>query len=83
MGKNTHMSFFFVAMRGPIDDLLPWPFKQKVILTLINQMSKKDVTDSFRPDVFSFILSHTYLRLYSGLAERNNSYLALSGTLTP
>lgn len=50
LGKNTHMSFFFVVMRGPIDELLPWPFKQKVTLTLINQMGKKHVTDSFRPD---------------------------------
>ena len=50
LGKNTHMSFFFVVMRGPIDELLPWPFKQKVTFTLINQMGKKHVTDSFRPD---------------------------------
>ncbi len=50
LGKNTHMSFFFVVMRGPIDEWLPWPFKLKVTFTLINQMGKKHVTDSFRPD---------------------------------
>ena len=50
LGKNTHMSFFFVVMRGPVDELLPWTFKQKVISTLINQMGKKHVTDSFRPN---------------------------------
>ena len=50
LGKDTHMSFFFVVMRGPIDELLQWPFKQKVTLTLVNQMGKKHVTDSFRPD---------------------------------
>ena len=50
LGKGTHMSFFFVVMRGPIDELLTWPFKQKVTLTLINQMGKKHVTDSFQPD---------------------------------
>ena len=34
--------------------------------------------------VFSFILSHTYLHLYSIIAEKErNTYLALSGTLTP
>ena len=39
------------------------------------------VLESFRC-VFSYILSHTYLRLYSILAEKErNSYLALSGTL--
>ena len=34
--------------------------------------------------VFSFILSHTYLCLYSVLAKKErNSCLVLSGTLTP
>ena len=50
MGKNTHLSFFFVVMRGPFDGLLTWPFKQKVTLTLLNQAGKKHVSDSFRPD---------------------------------
>jgi len=52
-GKGTHLSFFFVIMRGPYDTLLVWPFKQKVTLTLINQAGKKHVTDSFRPDPHS------------------------------
>ncbi|KAL5491317.1 hypothetical protein EMCRGX_G016580 [Ephydatia muelleri] len=30
MGKGTHLSFFFVVMKGPFDALLPWPFKQKI-----------------------------------------------------
>lgn len=30
MGKGTHLSLFFVVMRGEYDALLPWPFKQKV-----------------------------------------------------
>ena len=29
-GKGTHMSMFFVVMRGEYDALLPWPFVQKV-----------------------------------------------------
>lgn len=33
MGKGTHLSLFFVVMRGEYDALLPWPFKQKVPLT--------------------------------------------------
>jgi hypothetical protein len=53
LGKGTHMSFFFVIMRGPIDELLPWPFKQKVTLTLLNQAGRRHVTDSFRPDPHS------------------------------
>ena len=50
LGKGTHLSFFFVIMRGPFDALLTWPFKQKVMLTLLNQAGKKHVTDHFRPD---------------------------------
>ena len=50
MGKGTHLSFFFVVMKGPFDALLPWPFKQKVSLTIINQAGKKHITDAFRPD---------------------------------
>ena len=50
MGKNTHLSFFFVVMRGPFDGLLTWPFKQKVTLTLLNQTGKKHVLDSFHPN---------------------------------
>ena len=50
MGKGTHLSFFFVVMKGPFDALLPWPFKQKVTLIIINQAGKKHVTDTFRPD---------------------------------
>ena len=53
LGKNTHFSFFFVIMRGPYDALLPWPFRQKVTLTLLNQTGKKHVTDHFRPDPHS------------------------------
>ena len=39
MGKGTHLSFYFVVMKGPLDALLPWPFNQKVSLTIINQTS--------------------------------------------
>ena len=50
IGKGTHLSFFFVIMRGPFDALLTWPFKQKVMLTLINQAGQKHITDHFHPD---------------------------------
>ncbi len=53
MGKGSHLSFFFVVMRGPFDALLQWPFKQKVTLSLINQDGKKHISDSFRPDPHS------------------------------
>ena len=30
LGKGTHVSLFFVVMKGDYDDRLPWPFRQKV-----------------------------------------------------
>lgn len=29
-GKGTHVSLFFVVMKGDYDALLPWPFRHKV-----------------------------------------------------
>ncbi|XP_077319833.1 TNF receptor-associated factor 3 isoform X2 [Lithobates pipiens] len=51
MGKNTHLSLFFVIMRGEYDSLLPWPFKQKVSLMLMDQgPSRRHLGDAFKPD---------------------------------
>ncbi|XP_072031639.1 TNF receptor-associated factor 3-like [Amphiura filiformis] len=51
MGKGTHISLFFVVMRGDYDALLPWPFRQKVTLMLLDQQTgRRHLSDSFRPD---------------------------------
>ncbi|XP_028822582.1 TNF receptor-associated factor 3 [Denticeps clupeoides] len=51
MGKGTHLSLFFVVMRGEYDALLPWPFKQKVSLMLMDQgPARKHLGDAFKPD---------------------------------
>ena len=39
MGAATHISIFFVIMKGQYDAILPWPFKQKVTLMLLDQNS--------------------------------------------
>ena len=53
-GKGTHISVFFVMMKSEHDDLLPWPFKQKVTISLLNQETPSDnsthITQSFMPD---------------------------------
>ncbi|KAL9954673.1 hypothetical protein ACROYT_G042238 [Oculina patagonica] len=36
-GKNTHLSVFIYAIEGEYDAILPWPFKKKVKITLIDQ----------------------------------------------
>ncbi|XP_062500924.1 TNF receptor-associated factor 3-like isoform X2 [Corticium candelabrum] len=50
MGRGTHLSLFFVIMRGEYDSLLPWPFRQKVTLILTDQQGGNHVSDTFRPD---------------------------------
>lgn len=50
MGRGTHLSLFFVIMRGEYDSLLPWPFQQKVTLILIDQEGRRHISDTFRPD---------------------------------
>ncbi|KPP74726.1 TNF receptor-associated factor 2-like, partial [Scleropages formosus] len=45
VGKGTHISLFFVVMKGEYDALLSWPFRHK------NQ--KEHVIDAFRPDLSS------------------------------
>lgn len=50
MGKGTHVSLFFVVMRGQYDALLRWPFRQKVTMMILDQNQHEHVVDSFRPD---------------------------------
>nr|XP_032835506.1 TNF receptor-associated factor 2-like isoform X3 [Petromyzon marinus] len=50
-GKGSHLSLFFVLMRGDHDAMLRWPFRQKVTLMLLDQGPRRDhVIDAFRPD---------------------------------
>ncbi|XP_074638787.1 TNF receptor-associated factor 2-like [Acropora palmata] len=50
MGRGTHISLFFVVMRGEYDAILPWPFRQKVTFMLLDQDNVEHVIEAFRPD---------------------------------
>ncbi|NXU69753.1 TRAF1 factor, partial [Horornis vulcanius] len=52
-GKGTHLSLFFVVMKGDYDALLPWPFRHKVTLMLLDQNNREHIIDAFRPDLAS------------------------------
>ena len=52
-GKGSHMSLFFVLMKGEFDSILQWPFTHKVTFKLINQCGGRDVVDIFQPDPLS------------------------------
>ena len=50
IGKGSHVSLFFVICKGKYDALLPWPFRQKVTMTILDQDNVQNVSDSFKPD---------------------------------
>ncbi|XP_041491333.1 TNF receptor-associated factor 5 isoform X2 [Microtus oregoni] len=50
-GKGTHLSLYFVVMRGEFDSLLQWPFRQRVTLMLLDQSGKKNhIAETFKAD---------------------------------
>ena len=54
MGKGSHLSLFFVVMKGEHDALMPWPFQQNIQMALLDQHDgTQSITDSFRPDTSS------------------------------
>ena len=50
MGRGTHISVFFVVLRGQYDAILRWPFRQKVTFMLFDQDNVQHVIKAFRPD---------------------------------
>ncbi|CAF1234435.1 unnamed protein product [Rotaria sp. Silwood1] len=52
--RRTHMSLFFVLMRGLNDPILKFPFNYKVTFCLYDQTpAQRHIIDSFRPDIRS------------------------------
>ncbi len=52
--RRTHISLFFVLMRGLNDPILKFPFSYKVTFCLYDQTSQqRHIIDSFRPDIRS------------------------------
>lgn len=49
--RRTHLSLFFVIMRGEFDAILTWPFSCKVTFCLYDQTGNgRHIIDSFLPD---------------------------------
>lgn len=52
--RRTHISIFFMLMKGEYDSILKWPFHYKVTFCLLDQTGQNHhVIDSFYPDVKS------------------------------
>lgn len=53
--RNSHMSFFFVLMKGDFDAILEWPFSHRVEFKVMGQGNRRgdDLAVSFSPDLQS------------------------------
>lgn len=70
--RRTHMSLFFVLMRGPNDAILKFPFNYKVTFCLYDQTAQqRHIIDSFRPDVKSnsFQRPRSEMNIASGIPK--------------
>ncbi len=70
--RRTHMSLFFVLMRGRNDPILKFPFNFKVTFCLYDQISSDlHIIDSFRPDIKSnsFQRPRSEMNIASGIPK--------------
>ena len=49
-GKGSHISLFFVVMRGEYDALQSWPFQKKITMMLLDQGNGDHMIDAFHSD---------------------------------
>ena len=50
MGKGTHLSLFFVVMKGDYDALQTWPLQKKITMMLLDQGNGDHMIDAFQSD---------------------------------
>ena len=70
--RRTHMSLFFVLMRGPNDAILKFPFNYTVTFCLYDQTpQQRHIIDSFRPDLnsSSFQRPRSEMNVASGISK--------------
>jgi hypothetical protein len=70
--RRTHMSLFFVLMRGPNDAILKFPFNYRVTFCLFDQISyQHHIIQSFRPDIKSnsFQRPRSEMNIASGIPK--------------
>ncbi|XP_046855208.1 TNF receptor-associated factor 3-like [Xenia sp. Carnegie-2017] len=49
-GKGTHLSLFFVVMKGDYDALQTWPFQKKMTIMLMDELNGDHMFDAFHSD---------------------------------
>ena len=66
IGYRTHLSIFFVLMRGEYDPFLRWPFRHRVTLFLLNQRQPRHVVHTIQPIVH---YPHLEMNIASGCPQ--------------
>ena len=67
-GKGSHLSLFFVVMRGDYDALQTWPFQKKITMMLLDQGNGDHMIDAFHcdPQSSSFQRPKSEMNIASG-----------------
>jgi len=85
--RGTHLSLYVIVMRGPWDEILPWPFRHKFTISLLDQrnvLRKSNLTEHFSPNTTSsFDKPATIMNVGAGVTkfvphaviEQNDTYL--------
>ncbi|KAM6940971.1 TNF receptor-associated factor 5 [Lycodopsis pacificus] len=83
-GRGTHLSLYVVLMPGDFDALLPWPFKQTVSLSVLDQSGAANHRSlSFRPDPASKSFQRPAAESASNVAVGFSCFLPLNKLETP
>jgi len=71
VGFSTHLSVFFVLMRGEYDELLKWPVENKVSSILVDQILYQHIVQMFKPtpDSNSFQKPKSDMNIASGCPQ--------------
>ena len=66
LGEHTHLSLYANLVRGEYDAILPWPFKQEVTFTLIDQQvdpaERKNIQFLMTPAIATHLSKNTFER---------------------
>uniref|UniRef100_UPI0037E98B03 TNF receptor-associated factor 5 isoform X2 n=1 Tax=Semicossyphus pulcher TaxID=241346 RepID=UPI0037E98B03 len=83
-GRGTHLSLYVVLMPGDFDALLPWPFKQNVSLSVLDQSGAGNHRSlSFRPDLTSKSFQRPAVESVSNVASGFSCFIPLNNLETP
>uniref|UniRef100_A0A7N6BKR5 TNF receptor-associated factor n=1 Tax=Anabas testudineus TaxID=64144 RepID=A0A7N6BKR5_ANATE len=83
-GRGTHLSLYVVLLPGDFDALLPWPFRQTVSLSLLDQSGAGNHRSlSFRPDPASKSFQQPAADAVSNVAVGFSSFIPLNTLETP